>query len=103
MHVNPGLAAFLAFAIFALFMVVSNLWIAANGQAERASALSEFLENPVLLARVWYQKPKGNPGGTMYIFARHTDGRKILLGVPSDAAEVWSRLQSAGIVVHSSP
>jgi hypothetical protein len=102
MKIDPGLAALAVMTILAVSMFATNIWVAADGRARSTAALAEFLQNPVCLARAWYQKPDSQ-SNEIYIWATHTDGRKLLLGTPSYAAEVWSQLQVAGIVVHSSP
>lgn len=97
----PASLALLVTAMAYLIVVLTRAAVASAN--ERRAAVRRLLDNPRQLQRVWYVQREYNTHHEVLLRARDMTGKVVTLAFPSEAPQVWHKLQLAGIIVHAEP
>lgn len=88
--------------VFVISLVLLTLMkLDSKSHGERAQALCSVLEQPASISRVWYEQNIHEARCEISLYAVNIHGEKMQLSRPYETAEVWRKLQFAGIMVQS--
>lgn len=98
--VIPGLAT--VFVLASIAFVVMLMAESGKQQKLQAELLTRVLASPESFSRIWFVQTTCNTEPRIMLYARDKEGAVAQLASPRDAANAWSMLQQAGVVVHAS-